>query len=228
MDDLAQQAIDLALQGNWEEAVSLNKKILKQAPKDEEALNRLARASLELGDLKRAVLCYKKVLRLDPYNSIAQRALLRLAKTKKTRSGAGKKSKKRKGNSLPVSTADLFLEEPGKTKTVSLIHLGDETVINNLNSADAVRLIPHLHRVSVKTMDRNYIGRLPDDLSRRLIKLTRAGNEYSSLVKSVSPGNVKIFIREIKRSQDLGNIPSFPITEKLGYIPSTPDSQEAA
>lgn len=213
MDDLAQQAIDLALRGNWEEAASLNKQILKQAPKDEEALNRLARASLELGDYKKAVLCYKKVLRIDPYNAIAQRALLRLLKAKKT--------KKRKNVSLP-SVADLFLEEPGKTKTVSLIHLGDEAVINSLNSGDAVKLFPHLHRVSVKTMDRNYIGRLPDDLSRRLIKLTRAGNEYNSLVKSVSPDNVKIFIREIKRSQDLGNIPSFPITERLGYIPSLP------
>lgn len=217
MDELAQKAIDEALKGNWEEALSLNKQILKQNPKDEEALNRLARASLELGDYKKAVLCYKKVLRLDPYNSIAQRALLRLAKTKKV-----KKTKKRKNTPLPASTADLFLEEPGRTKAVSLIHLGDEAVINNLNSGDEVRLIPHLHRVSVKTMDRNYIGRLPDDLSRRLIKLTRVGNEYSSLVKSISPDNIKIFIRETKRSQNLGNIPSFPITEKLGYIPSPP------
>lgn len=232
MDDLAQQAIDQALRGNWEEAAVLNKQILKQNPQDGEALNRLARASLELGDLKKAVFCYKKVLRIDPYNEIAQRALLRLAKSKRRKSlpaarlrGQGKK---RKGNSLSFSGADLFLEEPGKTKTVSLIHLGDEAVINNLNSGDAIKLVPHSHRVSVKTMDRKYIGRLPDDLSRRLIKLTRAGNEYTSLVKSANPDNIKIFIREIKRSQNLGNIPSFPITEKLGYLPSSlQDSMQA-
>lgn len=217
MDGLAQKAIDEALKGNWESALTLNKQILKQNPKDEEALNRLARACFELGDIKKSIFCYKKVLRLDPYNTIAQKAIFRLSKTKR-------KAKKLRSLSLP-SAANLFIEEPGRTKTVALIHLGADGVVNELTTGEEVKLVPHAHRVSVQTKARNYVGRLPDDLSRRLIKLTRAGNTYELLVKSVSPDSVKIFIREVKREESLGNIPSFPLNEKLGYSPFGNDAE---
>lgn len=217
MDGLAQKAIDEALKGNWEEALSLNKEVLKQNPEDSEALNRLARANFEIGNLKQAVSCYKKALKLDPYNTIAKKALLRFGKMKETHV----KSKKKKtpaGNNAPaLSLADIFIEEPGKTKAVPLIHLGDESVISVLTMGEEVRLIPHSHRVSAQTQDGNYIGRLPDDVSRRIIKLTRAGNQYRSLVKSVFPQAVKIFIREIKQGPHIGSIPSFPANDKLGY-----------
>lgn len=211
MDELAQKAIDEALGGNWARAKELNQEIIKENPKNEEALNRLARACFELGDTKKSVFCYKKVLRIDPYNTIAQKAILRLSKTKR-------RAKKLRSLSLP-SAANLFIEEPGRTKTISLIHLGANDVINGLTTGEEVTLAPHAHRVSVQTKARNYIGRLPDDLSRRLIKLTRAGNIYKSLVKSVSPDSVRVFIREAKREESLGNIPSFPSNEKLGYSP---------
>lgn len=217
MDGLAQKAIDEALKGNWEEALSLNKQILKQTPEDEEALNRLARANFEIGNLKQAVSCYKKALKLDPYNTIAKKALLRFGKMKETRVKPKKKKTPAGDNGSALSLADIFIEEPGKTKTVPLIHLGDESIIGILAMGEEVKLIPHAHRVSAQTQEGNYIGRLPDDLSRRIIKLTRAGNQYRSLVKSVFPQAVKIFIREIKQGPHIGNIPSFPANDKLGY-----------
>lgn len=216
MDGLAQKAIDEALKGNWEEALSLNKEILKQNPEDEEALNRLARANFEIGNLKQAVSCYKKALKLDPYNTIAKKALLRFGKMKEARVKPKKKTPAGDGGPA-ISLADIFIEEPGKTKTIPLIHLGDESVISILAMGEEVRLIPHSHRVSAQTQDGSYIGRLPDDLSRRIIKLIRAGNEYRSLVKSVFPQAVKLFIREIKQSPHIGSIPSFPANDKLGY-----------
>lgn len=235
MDELAQKAIDEALKGNWEEALSLNKQILKQDPEDEEALNRLARANFEIGNLKQAVSCYKKALKLDPYNTIAKKALLRFGKVKKTRVKPKKKKSSARDQGPALSLTDIFIEEPGRTKTVPLIHLGDESVISVLTMGEEVKLIPHAHRVSAQTQEGNYIGRLPDDVSRRIIKLTRAGNQYRSLVKSVFPQAVKIFIREIKQSPHIGNIPSFPASDKLGYTAFTyqktnvqiePDSDE--
>lgn len=226
MDDLAQKAIDEALKGNWEEALSLNKEILKQNSEDSEALNRLARANFEIGNLKQAVSCYKKALKLDPYNTIAKKALLRFGKIKETRVKPKKKKTPAGDNSPALSLTDIFIEEPGKTKTVPLIHLGDESVISILTMGEEIKLIPHAHRVSAQTQDGNYIGRLPDDLSRRIIKLTRAGNQYRSLVKSVFPQAVKLFIREIKQSPNIGSIPSFPANDKLGYTAFTHQKTE--
>lgn len=224
MDELAQKAIEEALRGNWEEARDLNKQILKQDPKSEEALNRLARASFELGDLQKSTFYYRKVLRLDPYNAIAQKALVRLGKAKRPKKSV-LKSKLRKGGLSPILAATQFIEEPGKTRAVSLIHLGDNSVINSLTAGEEVRLVPHAHRVSAQTRYGKYVGRLPDDLSRRIIKLTRAGNEYKSLVKSSSPGNVRIFVREVKRAPSLGNIPSFPINERPSYFANSPTAE---
>ena len=74
----------------------------------------------------------------------------------------------KKGDKV-VSTsfsASVFLEEPGKTKIVSLLHLGDSgKVIANLDSGDEVKFKIGNHRMSVCTLDNKYIGRLPDDLS---------------------------------------------------------------
>jgi len=76
--DPALQAIDAAVSGRWSQAEEINKQILEENPCDKEALNRLARASLELGKLSKAISNYKKVLKIDPYNNIAQKALQKL------------------------------------------------------------------------------------------------------------------------------------------------------
>ena len=219
MDSLAQRAIEEALKGNWKEAEDLNRQILKEDPNNREALNRLARASLELGKIATCKTCYKKVLRIDPYNSIAQKALRRLEFVETS----GKNGNGSKPQTLsPILTANLFIEEPGKTKTVALIHLGDNSIVSILDSGEHVKLVPHAHRVSVESSQGNYIGRLPDDLSRRIIMLVRAGNKYSTVIKSVAPDNVKVFIRETERDPKLLNYPSFPQTEKTTYVAFTP------
>lgn len=223
MDDLAQKAIDEALRGNWKTAVKLNEEILNVDSSNREALNRLSRAYVELGRFLKAITNYKKVLKLDPYNPIAQKALERLKLAKRTK--IAKNGQMAKSFTVPAANrfvANLFIEEPGKTKTVSLIHLGDLAVISSLDTGEQVALDCHAHRVSVATANGRYIGRLPDDLSRRLIKLRRDGNEYESYIKSVSPDTVKIFIKEVKKSQKRRDLPSFPSGEKPGYISFTP------
>lgn len=214
LPDLAQQAIEEALKGNWNGAVNLNKELLSQNPKDTEALNRLARAHLELGRAADSRTIYKRVLRIDRYNSIAQKALERLTNIKRVK-------KQKNGQAAITTTGDSFLEEPGKTKTITLIHLGDKIVLTSLDSGDPVLLRPRRHRVSVETQNRRYVGRIPDDLSRRLIKLIRGGNTYSSIVRSSAPENVRLFVREETRSEKLKDVPSFPI-EKNNYAAFTP------
>ncbi|MAG59326.1 hypothetical protein CMO96_00865, partial [Candidatus Woesebacteria bacterium] len=87
MDSAAQRAIEKALHGDWKEAVVLNEQILKDNPGNKEALNRLARAYLELGKLRKATTYYKKVLTIDPYNGIAKKSLDRLGAMKSKLNG---------------------------------------------------------------------------------------------------------------------------------------------
>lgn len=205
--DLAQKSVSAALSGNWEEAIKLNLQILKGSPKDVDALNRLSRAYAENCNIKKAKCTCEKVLKIDPFNSIATKAF---AKWKAIRSSAGKQSS--------GALVEDFLEEPGKTKIISLMHLGDTKTINELNSGDEVKLDTHSHRVSVNTSDGKYLGRLPDDLSARLRTMIGSGNEYKAFVKCINPQDVKIFIKEIKSTAD---VPSFP-SEKIEYTSFTP------
>lgn len=224
MDELAQKAIGEALKGNWEEAERINEGILKDAPEDKEALNRFGRAAAELGKVAKAISTYKKVLRLDPYNSIAQKSIVKLSKIKrrgrprKIASGVGAAS----GGVLGPKLPNLFIEEPGKTKTVTLIHLGSEQLLHTLDAGEVVFLVGHRHRISVETGDRKYIGRLPDDISRRLIKFLRLGVMYEAVTRSVNKEGVRVFIRESERPKSAGTNLSFPISEKKEYVSFTP------
>jgi tetratricopeptide (TPR) repeat protein len=211
MDDSpAQKAIDLALAGNWKEAVAVNLEILSQNPEDTDAMNRLARAYGELGKISEAREATKKVLKIDPVNSIALKCIEKL-----------KVSKRAGGQPSNRTSPDSFLEEPGKTKLVTLLNLGDGKVITNLDPGEEATLSCYSHKVSVNTKDGKYVGRLPDDLALRLRNLIKAGNKYQVLIKSVDPKEVNVFIREIERGAKAPDIPSFP-TEKIDYVSFTP------
>lgn len=208
--DLAQRAILHALRGNWKEAIDLNKLILKEAPRDVDALNRLARAYAESGKVNKARILSQKALKIDPFNRIAAKAVQRW----KDLDGITFVSQR-------TSSPEAFLEEPGKTKIAALLFPGDSRVIAHLDCGDEVRLIPHNHRVSVNTIDGRYIGRLPDDISAKLRSLIKLGNEYKILIKSADLNNLKVFIREIKRSEKIPDTPSFP-PERIEYVSFTP------
>ena len=209
-NDLAQEAISHALSGNWKGATEINLQILKSDPENIDALNRLARAYSELGDLKKARDTAQKVLKKDSYNTIAKKALEKWKGLKKGE----------KYTSQP-SSAQMFLEEPGKTKIISVLHLGSTSVLAKLDAGDEGKLNSHSHRASVTTLDGKYIGRLPDNLSARLRKFIQMGNEYQVFIKSVNKNDVKVFIRESKRAPSLSDVPTFT-SERIDYISFTP------
>lgn len=180
-ENIIQNAIDSALKGNWDKAIKINLQILKDNEEDVDALNRLARAYYEKGNLASAKKTLQKVIKIDPLNKIAINSLERY-KQAKTKS------------SQNISVVD-FIEIPGKTKLTSLINLGSEKALSALNSGDEVLLVTHAHKVSVTTAKGTYIGRLADDLSARLRPLIKGGNKYKIIVKSVAKNCVKIFIK---------------------------------
>lgn len=210
--DPAQEAIVCALKGEWERAIDINEGILSREPEDISALNRLARAHSELGNFKKAKSTAKKVLKIDPFNTIAKKCLQKWNSADGNLNGQLHKTQ---------TNPKTFLEEPGKTKITHLLHLGDNKTLGVLDTGDELILNAFQHRVSVTTHDGNYIGRLTDDLSARLRKLIKNGNKYDVLVKSVEPGSVKVFIRETSRAPKHSDTPSFP-PEKIDYVSFTP------
>ena len=209
-DDLEKQAVQAAIKGAWQKAVDLNRQLIKNNPKNIAALNRLARAYWELDKIDEAQKTYRQVLNLDVYNAIALKNLDRLVK---------KKPKKTLSKKTFVS-GNLFLEEPGKTKTSKLIRLASSEVLSDLSHGQPVKLEPKNRNISVTDEDLLYLGTIPDDLSSRLIKLIKGGNHYQVFIKAVDRQQLEIFIRETYRSKRFHNLPSFPTTtsDYLSYL----------
>lgn len=209
-NNLSQKAISFALKGDWKSALETNKEILSGDPVNTDALNRMARAYAELGDLTNAKKAAEKAVKIDPYNSIAKKSLEKWKKLRKTQPTS----------STPIDPK-TFLEEPGKTKIISLVNLGDKNVIAQIDSGDEVKINMHGHRLSVCTTDGKYVGKLPDDISARIKQLCGHGNEYIAHIKSASEEVVRVFVRESRRSEKLKDIPSFS-SDKVDYISFTP------
>lgn len=207
--DLAQKAVNAALSGEWEEAIRLNEQIVLHNPQDLDALNRLAKAYAECGRAELAKKSSKKVLEIDPFNTIALKCIDKW-------SGKGNGTLR----TVNLLTED-FIEEPGRTKIVTLMHIGPVSLLNTLDSGDEVKLNPHGHRLSVVTQDGRYIGKLPDDIAAKLKGMIKLGNSYTAVIKSITSHEVKVFIREVKTCPELADVPSFS-TEKIDYVSFTP------
>lgn len=197
---LEDQAIDSALKCNWEQAIKINKKILIDEVDDIEALNRLARAYYETGNIKNAKKTTSHVLEIEPSNKIAEKAV---QKYKSNKSGSTTSSDH---NNIDVSD---FIEETGTTKQTLLLNICSEKTISNLNSGDELLLLTHSHKVSVTTVDKKYVGKLADDLSAKIRLLTKNGYHYKTIVKSAEKNCIRIIIKEIKRGKGLEGKQSF-------------------
>jgi hypothetical protein len=201
MASLRNQAIQTALVGDWETAISINQSILQDEPNDIDTLNRLAFAFLSLGDMKQAKTLYEKVLSLDMKNPIALRNLKRLndPNTKK----------------INIQLNNFFIEEPGKTKVIELINVADKKMVSHLRSGEQLNLCIKRMKIFALDNDNQYIGMLPDDICQRLIKFINAGNKYDAYVRTMDNSKVSIFIREVKRVNKFKDQPSFVSTEKV-------------
>ncbi len=203
MEELAQLAVKAALAGNWDEAVKINKKILKNSPSDINSLNRLVYAYQALNDLTKSKSTYQKTLKLDKYNAIATKNLERLNLWK---------GKKGLNNSIQniSANATVFLEEPGKTKLVALINLAPLSTVSLLRPSQPVELSVKRKSVLIVTDNDKYIGALPDDLAFKIMRFLKNNYQYTCFIKSADKNSVTVFLREIQRGKRLINQPSFP------------------
>jgi hypothetical protein len=195
---LKNQAIQTALQGNWQEAIVINKSLIKEDPEDIDALNRLALAYTIIGKPREAKSTYQKVLDVDPLNPIALRNLKKLK---------DKGLNLAKGN-INSCINNKFLEEPGKTKVVELVNIAQPKIVEALRTGQSLEL--NIKRLKIFALEgTQYIGVLPDDIARRLIKFIKNGCKYEAYVKSSNQHKVTIFVKEIKKTSRYKDQPSF-------------------
>lgn len=191
---LQQQAINAAKKRDWDQACQYNQELLELKPKDINALNRLGATYLQLNKNRQAQQTFKKVLKIDKSNKLAQKQL--------------QKIKDKQNTSLPSFSNESFIEEPGKTKSIELYRLADKNALKKISIGEECILQPKNRYISVCIGDR-YIGSLPEDLSFRLAKLIKSGNSYTCRIRSCDGIKCIVHIREIERSEKNRDIASF-------------------
>jgi hypothetical protein len=197
----SKEAIEMAMQARWREAVEINKEIITQFPEDVDAYNRLGRAYMELGQYKRSREAYQKAVALDPYNAIANRNIRRLNDLK----GAGK---------TEVETDKVepqkFIEELGKAGVVTLEELAKKEKRASTVAGDKAVLKIDGSYLTVENGRGEYLGRVEPKHAPRLIRLMLGGNKYSATVVKSTAEGMTVMVRETYQDPSQSGKLSFP------------------
>lgn len=204
------EAVALALDGRWEEAIMVNREILRLFPEDVEAHNRLGKALMELGRYAEARDAFQKALALSPHNSIARKNLERLAHLQGQTTPSPKRSRK--------VTPHLFIEESGRSGVAELHNTAPDYILAKMAAGDLVNLKVEGHALVVENLQGEYLGEVEPPLAFRLIRLMEGGNRYQAAILSINeasrddqrPRIVRIIIREVYRHPSQAGISSFP------------------
>ncbi len=198
----SKEAVTLALQGRWKEAIAVNKSLIETFPTDIEALNRLGRAHVELGEYKDAEAAYRKTLEIDQYNGIAQKNLQRLSYLKKTKTAVDTNTHKLE--------PQQFIEEIGKAGVVHLNNLAKPAVLARVVAGDVVNLKVKDNNLQIETDRKEYLGQVEPRHGQRLVRFIRGGNRYSAAIVSSTDKAVTVIIRETFQDPSQAGQLSFP------------------
>lgn len=200
---LSEQAIQMARESRWDEAVTVNRDLLLLVPRDPSTLNRLGKALSELGRYSEAKSAYTEALDQDPANNIARKNLDRIASLSDEDSTDGRHAVER-------IDPRLFIEETGKTGFTVLVDLASREVIARLSAGDQVYLAPEGQVLYVTNAADERIGRVEPRLANRLIKFMQGGNKYAAGIADLSGSEVRLLIREtFQHPSQFGKV-SFP------------------
>ncbi|WIG60766.1 MAG: hypothetical protein OJF49_003514 [Ktedonobacterales bacterium] len=199
---LYDQAIKLALESKWEEAVDANQRLLVLAPRDLSTLNRLGKALSEVGRYSEARQAYSEALEIDPTNNIARKNIDRLSQLDE--SDATNRGKHERIDPR------LFIEETGKTGFTNLIDLAPRAIRARLTAGDQVYLEREGVALYVRNANGDRIGRIEPRLASRLIKFMDSGNQYAAGITELGDKEVRVIIRETFQHPDMFGKVSFP------------------
>jgi hypothetical protein len=197
----SREAIDLAMQAKWQEALEVNKEIIAAFPEDVETCNRLGRAYMELGQYSLARESYSRSATLDPYNAIAARNLRRL-------SDLGDSD----GAEVETDRVEpqQFIEEIGKAGVVTLFELAPKENRARMVAGDKVYLKVNGSVLAVENSRGEYMGQIDSKYAPRLIRLMLGGNEYTASVVKSTMDTMTVIVRETFQHPNNAGKMSFP------------------
>jgi hypothetical protein len=212
----SQEAIALAMQSRWQEAITINQSIIELFPTDIDAYNRLGRAHMEIGEFAKAKDAYKRAIELDPHNPIAQRNLQRLSLLPDSKVSV----KEERREAAP----DLFIGEMGKAGVVNLQDLAPKEILAKAAAGNQVYLKVRGRQLVVENESGDYLGLVEPPHGFRLAKLMEGGNRYAAAIVNIDNSSARIIIREtFQHSSQLGRL-SFPVKAVEGFQPHVKDT----
>lgn len=213
----ADEAVQLAIAGKWDEAVKLNRFIVESFGADEETQNRIGKGLAELGKLKDAKAAYEAALKLNPMNSIAKKNAARINTLLHQKEGL-----KVGGTRVDLN---LFVEEMGKTMITALEGASGD-ICSKVAAGDVAELRIDGDGIVAETSRGVKLGQLEAKMARRLIKFMRGGNRYQGGVTACDGSTVKLIVRETYQDPKFAGKPSFPMRRKreVEFRPYTKES----
>ncbi|MGH7883959.1 MAG: tetratricopeptide repeat protein [Candidatus Dormibacteraceae bacterium] len=202
----AEEAVQLAVDANWEQAVEVNTFILEHFEPEESVHNRLGKALAEVGRLEEATRAYQAALEINPLSPVARKNVQKLENLRQNNQSLGSGI----GGRIDLN---LFVEEMGKTTTTVLKSM-DQDGCGKVVAGDVAELRIEGGGVEIDTLRGVRIGSLESKLARRLIKFMQGGNRYQAGVTACEGNQVKLIIREVYQDAKFAGKPSFPITRK--------------
>ena len=198
-------AVQLAVDARWEEAVELNEFIIQSFGADEGSQNRLGKALTELGRLEEAKAAYDASLAINPMNPVARKNATKLESLMNAKDIL-------KGGPVKVDL-NLFVEEMGKTTTTTLRSAASD-VCSKVAPGDVAELRVDGDGIEVDTVRGVRVGSLEPKLARRLLKFIQGGNRYQAGITSCDGATVKVIVREVYQDPKFVGKPSFPIVRR--------------
>jgi tetratricopeptide (TPR) repeat protein len=197
----SKEAIDLAMQARWQDAINVNEELLASFPADVDTYNRLGRAYMELGKFAKAKEAYNHTVKLEPYNAIANRNLRRLNDLKETQKAQVETDK---------VEPEQFIEEIGKAGVVTLTDLAPKEKRALTVAGDKAIVKLEGSYLVTENAHGDYLGKVEQKKALRLIRLILGGNKYSAVVVKSTADSMTVMIRETYQHPSQAGKLSFP------------------
>jgi tetratricopeptide (TPR) repeat protein len=199
-----EEAIQLALESRWADALAVNQSLIERHGEDEDALNRIGKAFTELGQREEALASYSSSLRLNPLNLIAQKNVRKLTAMLESKGTVA-------GSAAPFDV-DLFTEEPGKS-AITVLSAPSKSATVAIAPGDVVELYREGSTLRAQTSRGVSLGEVDTKIARRLVPLMETGNRYSAAVARLEDERVEIILRETYQAAENARKSSFPLAK---------------
>ncbi len=200
--ELKAEAVQAALDGNWEVAADLNYQAVEVAPADVSSRNRLATALIELGRFTEAKEMADSALSLDPNNKIARKHVDRLAQLSGTVATAPVASGSR--------AAVRFITDAAKATVTELVDPAEPRVLATVAPGQSLHMHDDGVRMELQTRAGERIGTLEVHIAQRVRKLQEKGNEYEFSVAKIAETGIAALVAETLCAPGMTSVVSFP------------------